>query len=206
MLEKAPPGSRESIKRLALELLVRRGYRGLSFGDLAAALGTTRANIHYHFGNKARLIDEVLSDYVSETLGALATIWRDDGLLLPAKIEAIIAYSRKRYLRFNPAPGHVAPWSLISRLRQDEDLLSDTGRASLRRFTDELDGIVRAALAAADQRGELLPQASPQALALLLVNTADNAAPITLAGGGFERLEDSYRAVLHVSGFGRPPS
>ena len=36
--------TRQAIKDTALELLVRDGYRGTSFGDISAALGTTRAN------------------------------------------------------------------------------------------------------------------------------------------------------------------
>ena len=43
---------RDRVKELALEFLIKHGYRGVSFGDLADALETTRANIHYHFGNK----------------------------------------------------------------------------------------------------------------------------------------------------------
>ena len=46
---------RERIRALALDLLIQFGYRGMSFGDLATALNTTRANIHYHFGSKTDL-------------------------------------------------------------------------------------------------------------------------------------------------------
>ena len=46
---------RQAIKTTALELLVRHGYRGTSFGDIAAERATTRANIHYHFGGKQAL-------------------------------------------------------------------------------------------------------------------------------------------------------
>lgn len=35
---------RRQIKALARDLLIERGYRGVSFGDIATALDTTRAN------------------------------------------------------------------------------------------------------------------------------------------------------------------
>ena len=52
---------------LALDLLVRHGYSGMSFADIANAAGITRANVRFHFDGKAGL--EVLADYVAETLG-----------------------------------------------------------------------------------------------------------------------------------------
>jgi AcrR family transcriptional regulator len=47
--------TRERIKAIAEDLYVLRGHDGFSFGDIAEAVGTTRANIHHHFGNKRRL-------------------------------------------------------------------------------------------------------------------------------------------------------
>ena len=66
---------RDQIKDLARELLIKHGYRGVSFGDLAEALETTRANIHYHFGNKERLVEEVLEEYIDVTSAQLHAIW-----------------------------------------------------------------------------------------------------------------------------------
>jgi TetR/AcrR family transcriptional repressor of nem operon len=190
--------SRIAIKEAALDLLVRHGYRGMSFGDIAAVLGITRANIHYHFGSKAALIDEVLADYVDTTLTALRSVWMSDGTTLAAKLEGMLSYSRNRYARFNRARQPVRPWSLISRLRQDEELLSAAGRARLRRFTAELHEIFLGALQKALIEREISKATSPAALSLLLVAIADNAAPITMAEGGFAELEATYRALLQV--------
>ena len=35
------PGMQERIKAIAIDLLIRRGYRGTNFGDIAEALSTT---------------------------------------------------------------------------------------------------------------------------------------------------------------------
>lgn len=188
--------SRTAIKEAALDLLVRHGYRGMTFGDIAARLGITRANIHYHFGSKAALVDEVLADYVAATTEALSGIWSGGDAPVAARVGAMLAYSRERYRRFNPDAGPVRPWSLISRLRQDEDLLSRRGRQRLADFTTALLGLFENALVRARTSGTLSPQVSTRALSLLLAAIADNAAPITISAGGFERLEETYGALL----------
>ncbi|MGK8890307.1 TetR/AcrR family transcriptional regulator [Burkholderia gladioli] len=60
---------REKIKQVATELLISRGFNGTSYGDIATRLGVTTTNIHYHFGNKQALVDEVVADYVAEAQG-----------------------------------------------------------------------------------------------------------------------------------------
>ncbi|MBI4924233.1 MAG: TetR/AcrR family transcriptional regulator [Devosia nanyangense] len=189
--------SRDAIKQAALDLLIRHGYRGMTFGDIADRLGTTRANIHYHFGSKQRLIDDVLADYVDTTLAALRMVWGDRARSLADKIEAMLDYSRDRFRRYNPDGGDVQPWSLISRLRQDADLLTPKGREQLRRFGTELTAIFVAALQTAQRDDELVPGLTAEDAALQLAIIANNAAPITFSAGRFERLEMAYR------GFGR---
>ncbi|MEP1170357.1 MAG: TetR/AcrR family transcriptional regulator, partial [Alphaproteobacteria bacterium] len=85
---------RNRIKTLALDLLIQHGYRGVSFGDLATALDTTRANIHYHFGNKQSLVEEVLIDYIDETKKVMETVWNDPDMPFIEKIERNVAFSR----------------------------------------------------------------------------------------------------------------
>ena len=51
--------SRSAIKAVAEELLVRHGYRGMGYAEIATRLAITRANIHYHFGSKDELIAEL---------------------------------------------------------------------------------------------------------------------------------------------------
>ena len=102
----------------------------LSRGELrrhGESLGTTRANIHYHFGNKQSLVEEVLIDYVEATLAALKEVWMTSGLTLARKIEAMVEFSRKRYARYNPPGKKGRPWSLIARMRQDSDALDAEG-------------------------------------------------------------------------------
>lgn len=190
--------TRQAIKNSALELLVRHGYRGTSFGDIAEELATTRANIHYHFGGKQALVEEVLGDYVQVTLSALRAVWSAEDLSIGGKIDAMIGVSRKRFQHFNANGQATQPWSLISRLRQDADLLSATGKEMLDHFGSELSAIFADALATAERRGELAMNVRATDAALLLAAIADNAAPITLTEGGFERLEAIYKSLQRM--------
>jgi AcrR family transcriptional regulator len=189
--------SRGEIKKLAENLLVRHGYRGMGYAEIAAQLGITRANIHYHVGSKAELIDEVLADYVATTLDALRKVWAHEGTSLPEKIREMLAFSRQRYNRFNARGEPVRPWSLISRLRQDQDLLSDAGRARLAQFSTGLRAVFAGALSSAAAAGEI--RSDVEAATTLLVAIADSAAPITLAEGGFNGLEAAYDALAKLT-------
>lgn len=190
--------TKQAIKALALDLLVRHGYRGMSFGDIASGLDTTRANIHYHFGSKQKLVEEVLTDYVAGTLAGLAGIWAAADRSFDDKLETMLAFSRQRYRHHNPAPLEGRPWSLISRLRQDAELLTDSGREALGRFGLELRELLADALRAAQQRREFGPDLPVEEVALQIASIADSAASITQATGSFAGLERIYRSFAAI--------
>lgn len=189
---------RARIKSLALDLLIQHGYRGVTFGDLAESLGTTRANIHYHFGNKQALVEEVLVDYVEATLAALQAVWTTPDLPLARKIETMVDYSRKRYAKYNPPGTKGRPWSLIARMRQDSDALTATGRAALQRFGKELYASIVGAIEDAKARREFVAWMPVEDVALQLVSIANSAGPITQDAGDFDRLEQLYAAFTRI--------
>ncbi|HET6520404.1 MAG TPA: TetR/AcrR family transcriptional regulator, partial [Geminicoccaceae bacterium] len=195
---------RDRIKGVAAELLIRHGYRGLRFGDIAARLGTTRANVHYHFGTKERLVEEVVDDYLRVTLDRFRAVWLDGGASLYDKIRGTMEFNRERYRRFNRRGAGAKPWSLIARMRLERDLLTDRTNAGLRNFAVELESFVTAAVELAKERGELTPDAPVRDIALQLVCIANSAGSITQDTGGFGELEQLYlgfaRIVTHAYG------
>jgi len=195
---------RDQIKELALDLLIQHGYRGVSFGDLATALKTTWANIHYHFGNKESLVEEVLEDYVRITSEQLNQVWTERGVPFVDKIRATVEYSRRRYLKFNHRKDAGHPWSLIARMRQDGDALTPTGREALQRFGRNLYASIVAAIDEAKRAGEFDESMPTEDVALQLVAIANSAGPITQDAHDFQRLEDLYmgfaRIVQHAYG------
>lgn len=198
---------RTQIKALALDLLIQHGYRGVSFGDLAAALDTTRANIHYHFGHKQTLVEEVLLDYVRETTAAMKEIWTLSDAPLAEKIARNVEYSRKRYLKYNQPGREGRNWSLIARMRQDSAMLTPKGHEALQRFGRDLGACITGAIEEAKRRGEFVDWMPVEDVALQLVGIANSAAPITQDAGTFGRLEQLYmgftRIIAHAYGTGQ---
>jgi AcrR family transcriptional regulator len=183
---------RDRIKSLAVDLLIQRGYRGMSFGDLAEPLGITRPNIHYHFGNKQNLVEEVLDDYIGATLTALREIWAMPGLTLIQRIERTAEHSRSRYLKYNPTGKTGRPWSLVTRLRQDAGSLTPKSRQALQRYGRDLNAIVVDAVHVAIANGEFVQWMPADDVALQIVSIANSGGSITQDAASFERLDQLY--------------
>lgn len=192
---------RNDIKQIAGQLLITNGYRGLRFGDIADRLGTTRANIHYHFGTKENLVEEVIEEYLSGTLDELRLIWLDERLPYREKAERTMEFNRRRYLRFNSDSTQGGrPWSLISRMRLEADLLTERGTAALRQFSVAMDAWVNDAVVLAQKKGELSPDAPTKDIAVQLIAIVDSAGSITQDAGSFDRLEHLYMAYIRIIG------
>ena len=189
---------RQRIKSLAAKLLIKHGYRGVSFGDIADALSTTRANIHYHFGNKNSLVEEVLDEYVKATLARFHSIWTDRDTSLDRKLEATIAFNRQRYNEFNVGGDHGLSWSLVVRMRADSDALSPRSVASVQGFASEMSNVIRAGISNAVDRHELSPDTPIEEVAALLTNIINSAGLVTQDAARFDQLELIYRAFLRT--------
>jgi AcrR family transcriptional regulator len=196
---------RERIKTLARDLLIEKGYRGFSFGDLAEALETTRANVHYHFGHKQTLVEEVLVDYARETIEGTSAAWKNPDLDFLGKIQQVVEYSRRRYRKYNRPGREGRPWSLIARMRQDSNFLTPKGHEALQQFSEDLEDCARTAVAQAKERGELVDTVPVEEVALQLFCIANSASPITQDAGRFDRLEQLYMgfARIVIFAFGR---
>lgn len=190
---------RDRIKAAATGLLIRHGYRGMSFGDIALQLETTRANIHYHFGNKQKLLEEVLEDYVDNASAHFRRIWTDESRSFEEKVEATIAFNRKRYAKFNTGRASGRPWSLIARMRNDNDVIGEYANKALNRFMRELSTYIAEATNAAVREGEFKADAPVKDIVILLVSIANSAGPITQDAGNVERLAELYRAFLRTA-------
>ena len=195
---------RDKIKTIAAELLIRHGYRGLRFGDIAARLGTTRANIHYHFGTKQKLVEEVVEDYLGVTLNRFRAIWLDEQAALDDKIRGTMEFNRERYRKFNRRGSGARPWSLIARMRLERDLLTEQTNAGLRNFGLELSAMTEAAVELAKARGELVPEAPVRDIAQQIAGIANTSGSFTMDTGSFEQLENFYlgfsRLITHAYG------
>lgn len=195
---------RERIKEAAIELLIKNGYQGLRFRDIAERLQITRANIHYHFGSKQQLADEVIIEYVQEAQKSYKKIWLSKTFSLEEKIVRMKDETKKRYLKYNPQGSAGSPWSLLARMRLERDLLGDKAREAVERYGENLESFIVEGLTMAVDKKELTEDAPINDLALQLVAITNSAGPITQDTGSFERLEELYlafgRIVRHAYG------
>jgi len=188
---------KDEIRRATVVLLLRHGYQGLRFRDMAEMLDTTRANIHHHYGNKLNLCEEVIVEYVEKTLEVWSENWLSDRTLAQ-KIDGMMESNRQRYLTYNPTGKTAHPWSLIGRMRLERDLIGPRARQALTDFGITLEGLVKDGIGRAIAAGELSEAAPRDDIALQLVAIADSAGPITQDGGDFSRLEQLYRSVNRI--------
>jgi AcrR family transcriptional regulator len=185
------------IKSVATELLIRNGYQGFRFRDAADCLNTTRANIHYYYGNKLNLCEEAIVDYVEQTLANWTANWQSDKTF-EEKIHGMMESNRQRYLRYNPTGKTANPWSLIGRMRLERDVIGPRARKALADFGSTLERLVIAGIDHAVKKGELSNDIPRSDIALQLVAIANSAGPITQDGGNFDRLEQLYRSFSRV--------
>jgi AcrR family transcriptional regulator len=194
---------KDDIKRVATELLIRHGYQGFRFRDVADALGITRANVHHHYGNKLNLTEEVVVVYVYETLAAWEVNWTEDKSFAE-KIGGMMESNRRRYLYYNPTAKTANPWSLIGRMRMDRALIGPQAQEALKDFAIKLNRLVVNGIEMAVAKGEFSPDIPHEDIALQLVAIADSAGPIVQDGGDFRKLEQLYssfsRIVYHAYG------
>jgi AcrR family transcriptional regulator len=186
---------RDRIRAVAEELYVLRGYGGFSFGDIAAAVGTTRANIHHHFGNKQRLMAELIAGFVADAERRIAACWTAGEAPLATRLAGQLDDLRRFYRRFNAAPGERNVWSPLARVRLDLPELGDLGAAALERINRAYERELGHAVSAAVRNGELRPQTPVDDVARILRVTFMSCAPITQDSGSFDEVERLFAAL-----------
>ena len=188
---------RNEIKAVTTELLIRNGYQGFRFKDVAEVLGTTRANIHYYFGNKSNLCEEVIVDYVAETTQKWTENWKSQKRF-SEKIVGMMESNRQRYLQYNPTGKTAHPWSLIGRMRMEREVIGPKAQAALTDFGINLHKLIITGIEMAVKNKEYDKSIPKEDVVLQLVAIANSAGPITQDGGNFDRLEQLYLSFSHI--------
>jgi AcrR family transcriptional regulator len=188
---------RNEIKTVTTELLIRHGYQGFRFKDVAEVLGTTRANIHYYFGSKANLCEEVIVDYVAETTQKWTENWKSKKRF-SEKIAGMMESNRQRYLQYNPTGKTAHPWSLIGRMRMERDMIGPRAQSVLTDFGINLHKLIITGIEMAVKNKEYDKKIPKEDVVLQLVAIANSAGPITQDGGNFDRLEQLYLSFSHI--------
>src|SRR5690606_31797335 len=174
--EFAPSGTgtrstREKIKAVAAELYVLRGHDGFSFGDIAGAIGTTRANIHHHFGSKRQLMDELIEDIAADAERRIEQHWVAGNRSFRERLALQLADLNRLYDRFNSGPGGRNVCSPLYRVRHDLSVLGEPAAAAQERVNRAYDRSLDHAIGAAIRGCELSP-AIPRAATVRIFRAA----------------------------------
>ena len=189
---------RQRIRKVATDLLIRKGFRGASYGDIATSLGITTTNIHYHFGPKKKLVEDVLRDYVEKALARQREIWLRSDTSLTEKLDGVLAFNTERYRKFNRGGVGGRPWSLIGRMRLESDLLSPAALEALAEFSTQVQSFVLTAVRTAHDNGELRPDCPVDDIAFLLTSIVNTSSTFTQEAGNIQRLADYFHTVARV--------
>ena len=186
---------RDRIKGRAIELFTRRGFNGVTFIDIGRDLGIPHSLIHYHFGSKSALAEEVLRDFSDAGMTELAEIWEAPDKSLLEKFTAGRDRLYQRFIQFNPdgviahAPG------LVSRFSLEFEAITPAMQELVKATHERTDRIILNALEIAVARNELV-QGCPKDLLMLQIGSAFFVpGPTAHYGWSFERLDDLLRSI-----------
>jgi AcrR family transcriptional regulator len=186
---------RDQIRILAQDLYMRGGYQGFSFGDIAGALGITRANIHYHFGSKRQLMAAMIDGFVQDALARITSHWTTQGDSFAERLRTQCRDLKAFHHHFNPQPGQRNVWSPISRLRLDLPVLGETAVAALERVNQGYDQCLHRAVAEAIDACELRAEAPIDDIVRLLRTTIMSCGPMTQDHGSFGEVEALFATI-----------
>jgi AcrR family transcriptional regulator len=189
---------RDEIKRVAARMLTLRGYRGVSYGEIASELEITTTNIHYHFGPKARLVATVLADYIEQVGGRFRGVWHAPKTSLAQKVEDTVAFNREAYTRLNPLGNEGNSWSLITRLSAEGEALDDVMRERIVAFRRDIQASAAMGVEASVRNGELRAGTPCKEVGRMLASCFLYAVHISRDSGGFRGLSQHYAMQLDL--------
>ncbi|SFR47988.1 transcriptional regulator, TetR family [Marinobacter daqiaonensis] len=189
--------TRARVLEVARRLFITRGIDAVSYGDIAKEVGSTRANLHYHFGNKSELVKEVFAETFQEVRASLEAIWLKPGLSLDERIDLLFEDARTRFEEFNQPGDELTPWSLSSRARfdfsaVDTEVVEGIGEMS-RYFEECVTHAVRLAIGA----GEFRADTPVKDVVLMITPLWYFGSPITQFSG-IKRLKNHYEAAKRI--------
>jgi TetR/AcrR family transcriptional repressor of nem operon len=165
---------------VAERLVQTRGFNGFSYADIAAALGITKASLHYHFPTKAELGRRLIERYESRFLEALAAIDRS-GLDARQKL--------RRYAAIYVDVLRANRMCLCGMLASDYATLAKPVKDGVKHFFDRNEEWLTAVLESGRKAGTLRFAGAPAVVAQSLVGSLEGAMMLARSYGEVARFE-----------------
>ncbi len=172
---------------VAERLVQVRGFNGVSYADVAAELGITKAALHYHFASKAELGTALITRYTTRFEAALVDI--DQHLAdAPAKISA--------YAGLYLDVVRQQRMCLCGMLAAEYQTLPAPMRDAVVRFFDVNETWLEEVLIAGKQAGTVHPRGSARDAARVVISTLEGAMLVARLRDDPSRLEAAKDQLL----------
>ena len=172
---------------IAERLVQVRGFNGVSYADVAAELGITKAALHYHFASKADLGEALITRYTARFEAALAEIDQRTSDA-PSKISAYAAI----YLDVVQQQR----MCLCGMLAAEYQTLPAAMRDAVVRFFDINETWLERVLEAGAHAGTLHPHGSARDAARVVISTLEGAMLVARLHDDPGRLEAAKEQLL----------
>ena len=165
---------------VAERLVQTRGFNGFSYADIAAALGITKASLHYHFPTKAELGRRLIERYESRFHEALAAIDRSG---------ADAREKLRRYATIYVDVLRANRMCLCGMLASDYATLAKPVKDGVKHFFDSNEEWLTRVLEAGRKAGTLRFEGPPAVVAQSLVGSLEGAMMLARSYGEVARFE-----------------
>lgn len=185
--EAEAPNTAERALDIAERLVQVRGFNAMSYADVAAELGVTKAALHYHFAGKAELGRALIERYTTRFEAALDEIDHGGGDA-PAKIAAYAAI----YVGVLQAQR----MCLCGMLAAEYQTLPAAMRDAVIRFFDLNEAWLERVLHDGERTGTLHPRGSARDAARVVISTLEGAMLVARLHDDPARLETAQAQLL----------
>ncbi len=168
-------------------LVQSRGFNGISYADVAAELGITKASLHYHFPGKAELGEALIVRYAARFAHALQEIDSH----IPDAREKLDAYAElyAEVLRGKRM-------CMCGILAAEYETLPTPMREAVLRFFDDNETWLAVVLAQGDSDGTLSFDGAPSGAAQTILSGLEGAMLVARPYGDLQRFQSAATRLL----------
>jgi TetR/AcrR family transcriptional repressor of nem operon len=175
------------ILEVAERLVQTRGFNGFSYADIAAALGITKASLHYHFATKAELGRTLVARYTEAFEGALQKICA----------EQQDAHGRLRaYVKLYADVISDGRMCLCGMVAAEYGTLPAPMQSAIRLFFEFNESWLARVLEQGSEQGRLALRVAPRDMARMLVGALEGEMLVARTYGDAGRFESAARLLL----------
>lgn len=176
------------ILRTTRNLMMERGYNGISFRDVAAVVGIKSSSIHYHYPTKAVLAEAAAREYREWCAQALAD-------LPPADAPGMLSAYGDLFVVILKDQGRVCLGGVLA---SDVPTLPPQVQKEVALFFKAHHEWLHAVLQKGQQNGEIKPEIDPETFAATFVSSVEGAMMVARSIGKPNHLSEAIEQLIQL--------